>query len=384
MTSVRDGLRAAGDEVRLMTSNAGSAADGTADYQAYGTEGVAAQTVLQVANPFAVFTLRSAVRDFRPDAVLVNMFEYFLSPAILGQLRDLPSVLSVTDYKGICPVGSKLLPGGSLCQVRAGVVCWRSGCVSLPHWLRDQPRYALIRAGRRHFARVLACSRWVQRELALNHVESDHLTLPVAEPGPGFRRAPASEPLFVYTGRLDVNKGLVLLLRAFARLRVAVPSARLRIVGTGSQGPLLEQLVVTLGLNGAVDFRGWVAPADVEQELSDAWAAVVPSLWAEPLGLVAAEAIVRGVPVIASASGGLGEIVEHGISGLLFPNGDEEELVRHLSAIALGDAFPNHTLADAVVERAREFHSLMRHVEQLRRIFEELLRREGSLAFLGP
>lgn len=371
--SLRDGLRIAGDEVRLLTSNAGSAADGAADYRAFGTERVVVQAVLQIANPFAALAVRSAVRGFRPDVALVNMFEYHLSPSILAQLRDVPSVHSVTDYKGICPVGSKLLPGGRQCHVCAGLVCWRSGCLSLPHWLRDQPRYALLRAGRRHFNRVLACSRWVQRELALNGVESEHLTLPVAEQGPGFRRAPAPDPRFVYCGRLDATKGLELLLRAFTRLLKVAPAATLRIVGTGPQRPLLEERIRALGLDSAVTFRGWVAPAEVEHEIADAWALVVPSLWAEPLGLVALEAVVRGVPVIASASGGLGEVVEHGTSGLLFPNGDEDALTRHLAAIASGAAFPSQSLAETVVARARESHSLARHIDHLQRVFREIV-----------
>ena len=373
VVSLRDGLRAAGEEVRLLTSNAGSAGDGTADYQAYGTERFAVQTVLQIANPFAALAVRSAVRGFRPDVALVNMFEYHLSPAILTQLRDVPSVHSVTDYKCICPVGSKLLPGGRLCHVRAGLVCWRSGCVSLPHWLRDQPRYALIRAGRRHFNRVLACSRWVQRELALNGVESEHLALPVVERGPGFRRAPASEPRFVYCGRLDANKGLELLLQAFTRLLKVVPTATLRIVGSGPLRPLLEARIQTLGLGSAVTFRGWIAPDEVEHEIADGWALVVPSLWAEPLGLVAVEAIVRGVPVIASASGGLGEVVEHGTSGLLFPNGDEDALTRHLEAVASGAAFPSQVLPEAVAARALDSHSVARYIEQLQRVFREIV-----------
>jgi len=218
MTWVRDGLRAAGDEVKLLTSSAGSAGDGSADYRAYATDRLAGRALLQIVNPFALISLRTALRRFRPDVVLVNMFEHHLSPAILPQLRGVPSVLTVTDYKCICPVGSKLLPDDTLCTERAGLVCLRSGCVSLPHWLRDQPRYALIAAGLKCFDRVLACSQWVQQELEKNWISSEHLPLPVPLPRPGFHRAPASDPLFVYCGRLDREKGVVLLLRAFARL----------------------------------------------------------------------------------------------------------------------------------------------------------------------
>ena len=166
ITALRDGLRAAGDEVRLLTSSAGTAGDGTAEYVAYGTDRVAAQAFLQVANPFAVAGVRRAVHEFRPDVALVNMFAHHLSPAALLALRGVPTVLLVSDYKCVCPIGSKLLPDGSICGSLAGLVCWRSGCVSALHWLRDQPRYALIRSGLRHVARVVACSAWVRDELA--------------------------------------------------------------------------------------------------------------------------------------------------------------------------------------------------------------------------
>jgi len=374
ISGLRDGLLAAGDEVRLLTSAVGSAGDGSADYRARGSERTAAKLMLQIVNPFAVAVLRSALRDFRPDVVLLNMFEHQLSPAILGQLRKVPTVQFVTDYKGVCPIATKLLPNGSICRHRAGLVCWRSGCVSFPHWLRDQPRYALIRTGRKRLDRVLACSEWMRRELMFNGVAAEYLTLPVPPPGPTFRRTPASDPLFVFCGRLDPIKGLVLLVRAFHRLRMMVPRAALRIVGEGPQRSSLEQLVNSLRLEAAVTLRGWIPPDQVEHELADAWAVVVPSLWAEPLGLVAVEAIVRGIPVIASGSGGLGEVVEHGSSGLLFSNGDELGLTQALQTIAEREAFSSHVLAEEVVTRVREAHSMTRHVQSLRRVFEEISR----------
>jgi glycosyltransferase involved in cell wall biosynthesis len=379
ITWVRDGLRAAGDEVRLLTSSAGTAGDGSAEYRAYGTERLVAQAFLQIVNPFAVAQVRRAVREFHPDVVFVNMFEHHLSPAILGPLRGVPTVLSLLDYKTVCPLGTKLLPDGRICFDKAGAVCRRRGCVSALHWLRDRPRYGLIRSGVRTVRRVLTCSRWMQGELGRNGVSAEYLPLPVPEPRPGFRRAPSHEPLFVFCGRLDVEKGLPLLLRAFARVRAEVPSARLRIVGRGPQRTMLDGLTGALGLGDAVTFRGWIPPADVEWELEDAWALVVPSLWAEPLGLVALEAIVRGVPVVASASGGLGETVEHGLSGLLFANGDEDALVQRLNAVASGRVFPDHRLTPELVRRARETYAIAPHIGSLRRIFAETADPAGTL-----
>ncbi|HEU5040037.1 MAG TPA: glycosyltransferase family 4 protein [Gemmatimonadales bacterium] len=369
---VRDGLRAVGDDVRLLTSTAGSAADGTAEYRAYGTEAPAAQALLQIVNPFAMRRLATALREFSPDVALLNMFEHHLSPGILPVLRRVPTVLILTDYKCICPLGSKMLPDGRRCVAPAGVVCLRSGCLSLAHWVRDQPRYTLIRHGLRHIDKVITCSGWMQRELGANGVPADVLPLAVPAPGPGFHRAPAADPLFVYCGRLDLTKGVALLLEAFGRARGAAPAARLRIVGRGPERPDLERLAERLGVADAVTFRGWVPPAEVERELIDAWALVVPSLWAEPLGLVAIEALVRGVPVVASADGGLGEAIAHPSRGLVFPNGDAGALAERLEAVASRRAFPGQALSGDVVAWARETFGLERHVLALRNILSEV------------
>lgn len=358
---LRDGLRGAGDEVRLLTSTAGTAGDGTAEYTALGTESKAAQALLQIANPFAIATVRRAMAEFRPEVVWINMFAHHLSPAAVLALGDVPKVLSVSDYKLICPIGSKLLPDGSLCHVLPGWVCHHSGCVSLPHWLRDQPRYALIRSAAKRVDHVLACSRWVQIELARAGVRSQVLPLPIPPRARDFVRRPAHDPAFLYCGRLDIEKGIDLLIRAFSRLRAEFPAARLSVAG---QGPRMAAAP-------GVDFLGWMSSRELDPLLAGAWASVVPSLWAEPQGLVAVEAIVRGVPVIGSSAGGLGEIVEDGVSGLVFPNNDEEALLDRLRSVASRSAFRDHTLADEVIRKVAEEFSLERHIGRVRRIFAE-------------
>ena len=368
---LRDGLRAAGDEVRLLTSSAGTAGDGSADYVAFGTEQVAAQTLLQIANPFAARTVSRAIREFRPDVVWVNMFAHHLSPAALLALGDVPTVLFVSDYKVVCPLGFKLLPDGRLCASNAGRICYQSGCLSVPHWLRDQARYALIRSALRRVDRVIACSEWVRRSLLQEGLQSEVVALPVPAPAPGFLRNPSPEPTFLYFGRLSPEKGVGLLIRAFQRLSRQFPSARLRIAGEGAERASLEALAANSGIGGAVEFLGWLSPEQLDEPLSGAWAAVVPSLWAEPHGLVAAEAIVRGTPVLCSASGGLGEIVEEGVSGLKFPNNDEDALFDCLHQVASGQAFPERAVSAEAVDAVRARYDMASHISRIRDIFAQ-------------
>ena len=363
-------MQSAGHEVRLLTSSAGSAAAGAADYIALGTDNPAAQSFLQIVNPFAVARVRAAVHEFKPDVVQVNMFEKYLSPAIFQALRTVPTVAFVHYYKPICPTALKVLPDGTHCEVPAGLVCWRSRCIGLAEWLRDRPRYALIRAGLAQSNIVLACSQWMAQQLRVNGIAAEAFPLPVPPPAAGFSRCPSGEPVFLYCGRLDVEKGVDLLLRAFGRVLASRPAARLRILGDGPRRAALEALAADLGIIGAVQFDGRVPFTGVEAALSSAWALLAPSIWPEPLGLTAIEAITRGVPAITSARGGFAESVEPGVSGFLVANGDETALAQCLvSAI---DAGPM-TIPDVTVRALRTRHDPTNHAARLSAVFEQAM-----------
>lgn len=377
---LREGLERAGDEVRLLTSSVGSAGDGKAEYVASGSERMAAQIFLQVANPFAVRMVRRAIESFRPDVILVNMFAHHLSPAILHVIRGVPFIVLVSDYKIICPIGSKLLPDNSICTSPPGWICCESGCVSLPHWIRDQPRYALIRSGIINARRIVACSDWVRRELGNEGIDSERIYLPVPGPSAGYIRFPSTRPVFLYIGRLDVEKGVEQLLRAFERVSSTNSEVTLRIAGQGPERVRLESLARELGIATRVTFLGWIDPTEIEKELSSAWALVAPSLWAEPLGLVALEAIVRGVPVIASADGGFAETVEDGVTGLLVPNGDVSALADALSSIVTRRKFADGISVDAV-RRVTARHDITSHVEAIRATLRDAVSSQmGTLA----
>ena len=367
---LKDWLEISGDDVRLLTSSVGSAGDGRADFIAFGTERMIAQAFLQIANPFAMREIRRAISVFRPEVVFVNMFAHHLSPAVLHALGEIPIVLSVSDYKCVCPVGSKLLPDKSICSSQAGWVCCSSGCTSLPHWLRDQPRYALIRSGMSGVRHIIACSDWVRAELKKSGIESERIYLPVPSPGENYSRSPAATPTALYCGRLDVEKGVDVLVRAFAQLSVS--NATLRIAGRGPEKERLESLTCELGIEHKVTFLGWLEPSEIEAELSRAWLLAAPSLWAEPLGLVALEALVRRVPVVASAVGGFAETVEHGVTGLLFPNGDVAALQTCLESILSRRLFADG-LSDEVVRPVGDRHHIARHVARLKEIFRSVV-----------
>jgi glycosyltransferase involved in cell wall biosynthesis len=363
---LRGALREAGDEAWLLTSSAGSAAGGTADLVAPATTRRAGQVVLQLANPRALTATRDAVRSLAPDVVHVCAFEMYLSPAVFAAFRGVPTLLMICDYKPVCPTAHKLLPDGSLCTAPRGRVCVRSGCIGSLHWLRDVPRYALIDRAVRSADRVVTISDWMAGALGAYGIAADVCRLGVPPVDAAYRRSPADAPSFLFVGRLSEEKGVDVLLRALASSGL---SAELRIAGDGPERGALEALAAALGLGGRVRFLGQLDRAGLDEQLALTWAVVVPSVWAEPFGLVAPEALVRGVPAIVTATGGLAETVTPGVDGLVVANGSEDELASALREVAAGRSFSLD--ADRVTELTRRC-ALETHVTEIRRRYAEL------------
>lgn len=140
------------------------------------------------------------------------------------------------------------------------------------------------------------------------------------DPDPGKRPDDGSYALFV--GRLDEQKGVRTLLRAWAQMPA---SATLRIVGDGPSRPQLEAMAQ--GYSN-VEFLGWLPRERVFESMKGARFLVFPSEWYENLPLAIIEAFACGVPVLASGLGAMQELVEHGRTGLLFRPGDPEDLAR--------------------------------------------------------
>ena len=372
IVSLRDSLRQTGDDTFVVSCGARASESDEVDVQAFGSDRTIAQAFLQISNPFAATDVRNAVREFRPDVALVGQFAYHLSPSVLNALRPIPTVVSMMDYKVICPLGTKLLPDGSVCGVQAGRVCRDNGCVGTTHWMRDQPRYRRIREGLNGVSRVLCPSEWVRRELASSGIDATTVPLGVRPPATSFRRAPTRAPTFAYCGRLSREKGVAVLIAAFAKCVADVPTARLRIVGDGPLKGELVALAAVLGVRKSIEFTGWQTATGVDEALSDVWALVAPSLWAEPFGLIAIEAMLRGVPVVASDSGGFRENIESSESGLLFLPGNVAALTDRLVSIARRKVFPNHRLEDRVVQRIADTYSIDRHVTRMRQVFSEV------------
>ena len=148
------------------------------------------------------------------------------------------------------------------------------------------------------------------------------VVLPNPAPEQGDVAPVALEPrTLVFAGRLTRQKGLDTALAAVA----ALPDVRLALVGDGPERGRLEERVAARGLDGRVAFLGARPRAEVLELLAGADAALLSSDW-ENLPHAAVEALAVGTPVVATAVGGVPEVVRDGENGLLVAPGDPEAL----------------------------------------------------------
>lgn len=152
----------------------------------------------------------------------------------------------------------------------------------------------------------------------------------------------------VCVGRLSWEKGQEYLISSLPLIKKEFPEAHLVIVGSGADGEKLRKLTHSLDLDTAVFFRGMLPHSRAMGEVAKAEVLVVSSL-AEGLGIVFLESQALGVPVIGTYVGGIPEIIENEVTGLLVAPKDSVAI-----AEAVGKVFRDKALRDRLVNNAKE------------------------------
>ena len=193
-------------------------------------------------------------------------------------------------------------------------------------------------------------------------------------PAPGGREAlaalgvPADAPVIGNVAALTGHKDHATLVEAMARLRPRAPEARLLIAGEGELRPALEAQVRERGLGDRVVFAGFRGDLD---RLLPACAVFCLSSRLEGLGTSLLDAMAFGLPIVATAAGGIPEAVEDGVSGRIVPPGDPAALAEALAGV-LGDEVGRRALGAAGRRRFEERFTAQRMVEGTLRVLEEL------------
>jgi glycogen(starch) synthase len=161
-------------------------------------------------------------------------------------------------------------------------------------------------------------------------------------------------PLVVFAGRLVYEKGVHDLLAAVPRLRRRHAGLRVVIAGDGPHLDELKSQAKRLRLGRSVAWTGFLGPAQLPVLAAAADCAVVPSIY-EPFGMVALEAAAAGTPLVVADTGGLREIVAHGITGLRFSPGDPAGLANAVTAVLSDEVLARRLTRDARAVLARDY-----------------------------
>jgi glycosyltransferase involved in cell wall biosynthesis len=327
------------------------------------------------------------LRDFRPQIVHFHNLNG-ISPRFVGRARraGAATVATFHDGWGVCPKSILLRPDGSRCrgaESRACVGCLADG---------RRQRYSLRR-------RALLVSRNLRVRRALAPLERllfpsrHHLELYVRggfararcrwlpNPAPDVGECPTGEaeredaalPLrLLYLGSLRAHKGVAVLLDALAQLPAGTVRLALHGPASAREARELRETLIARRLDAWVEHGGWLMRERVPAAIGDCDALVLPSLCAENSPLSILEAMAGGRAVIASAVGGIPELVRDGATGFTFPPGDACVLAERLRGLAKAAA-----LRRGMGERGRQDvagRGLTAHLDALEQIYAEIAR----------
>jgi len=297
-----------------------------------------------------------------------------LAPLLLGLLARRPVVIEHHGFQTICPNGQLLIePQGAPCP--GHFMAGRHGeCLRCNS---DEGRFASWRLWLLTFLR-----RFLSAQVAANVVPTrwlgDLLQLPritavphgLAASQPISRIAtPSNTPVIVFLGRLVTTKGVHVLLKAAKILLEQRRSFELLIIGDGPERAALEQFVRDFQLEAKIRFAGRLNDDQLEAALAQAAAVAVPSLGGEVFGMVVAENMVRGLPVVASDLGAFVEVL--GGTGLTFRTGDAADLAAVVGRL-LDDPSTTTCLGQGARQRMLQLFSFGAMIDTHARVYRDV------------
>jgi glycosyltransferase involved in cell wall biosynthesis len=321
------------------------------------------------------------LQRFRPDVVHLHNIYHQLSPSILGPLkkRGIPSVLTLHDYKMVCPIYC-LYRNGGVCQeceqgryykaIRhrcSGGSLVKSALNAAEMYLHHQVMDAYSQV-----SLFLSPSRFLMDKFREMGFRKEMRLLPnaldleklAAGKAPGGSR-------IIYSGRHVEEKGVLTLVKALAGTPVT-----LDIYGDGPVSERLAELVRSTGCSN-IRMPGYVSPDELADEIKLSALVVCPSEWYENNPMSILEAFVLGRPVLGSRIGGIIELVEDGKTGLTFTPGDSEDLREKLFRL-----LESPEVLKGMGEKAREYvvanHGLDDHYSNIMAAYQEAMEIEGQ------
>lgn len=325
-----------------------------------------------VYSPVAAREVRRMLQWDRPDVAHVHNLFPLISPSAIQSCHEqgVPVVMRCPNYRLICPTGI-LLRNGKPCEQCVGGREYRCALLNC----RGSRFESFAMAGRsylvrtlglvtKYVARYVAPSQCVRQRLVDAGIAAERVdVIPNIAPLAGAAADASRGQYIAYAGRLSSEKGVETLLEAARQL----PHVPVHIAGEGELYASLKR-----SAPGNVVFEGQLNREGIAAFYAKARMCVVPSIWHEAFGLVAAEAMAIGLPVVASRIGALPEIVDDGRTGLLFEPGDSGSLAATLERLWANPRFCR-VFGSAGRDKVLREYSRDVYYRRLMRVYERAL-----------
>lgn len=358
----------------------------------YGGKGVSFSKKIRMAlriiwNFEAQNRLEALLKEFHPDVVHFHNTYHQLSPSIIWTFKkhDIPMVMTLHDYKVICPNYS-LFVRGNIWEKSKCRKYWR--CVT-DRCVKDSVTKSLICTIEAYVHSFLKSYEQVHvfasPSLFLIHKfkefgfrkEIEHLPQPVLmdvtekELVDDIMVSHALNritPFFLFFGRLSREKGVDVILHAMSLYQ---GGNRLVIVGDGPDKDHLEKRIQELELRDKVILSGAKTGNELKRYIMRAKAVILSSVWYENMPYALVEALHLGKAVMAPNLGGIGEVVKNGKNGFLFEGGSAESLLQAMDRIDVSDI----NALEAYAKKSVEHLSASNYAHDITRLYRLAIER---------
>lgn len=312
-----------------------------------------------VYSPKACQQVIQLIKKFKPDVAHLQNVYPLLSPAIAGtcQQAGVPVILNVQNFRLGCPTGL-LFTNNAVCHKCLqgnGFWCFKNNCTgnkfkSLAYAIRytSERLLSTFRKNVTHFITpTLFHKRWlVELRIPANRIS----VIPNMTGKPVEPIISENDNYVAFAGRITESKGIRVLIEAAAQ----VPHIPFKVAGPATKAERFRLLSPAAPKN--ITYVGELSGTKLAEFYNNMTMLIVPSIWYEGLPTVIPQAMVRAKPVIASAIGGLPDIVHHNKTGLLASPGDATELANAIRKL-WDQPELQHTLGQAALSRAQTTHS---------------------------
>jgi len=314
------------------------------------------------------------LKKTRPEIVNFLHTNYLFAPVMLAcWILNIPTVFTFLDYYLICSRATFRKANEEICDLVEGRNCLR--CISRTKYM-ERLLSGFLRG---KLDGVITFTKTSKNRLIKHGFSPDKIkivyTYNIPQEFSG-KTADAEKDSILVIASFNEHKGLHVAIKAFAKVLLKFPSAKLKVIGQGNAADTerINKLVKELEIIGSVEFLGQKSNEDVLDIILKNEAVLVPEQWPSEFGpLALVEAMALGRPVVGSDIGSIPDFVKDGVNGFLVKYDSPEDFAEKINWL-----LDNKTAGVSMGERAREAGKILFSREQGKetvKFFKEIIKR---------